>query len=46
MTFYVWSILYDQEVAEPFGSMGMISRSGVERPAWQEWVGQRPSDQR
>lgn len=42
MAFYVWSFLYDQDAPQPFGSMGMISRQGSERPAWREWVEQRP----
>ncbi len=34
----IWSFMYDQETVEPFNSMGMISSSGTERPAFRQWV--------
>ncbi|RLD08839.1 MAG: hypothetical protein DRI65_01050 [Chloroflexota bacterium] len=34
----VWSFMYDLDVFEPFNTMGLITRDGVEKLSWQEWV--------
>lgn len=34
----VWSFLYDQNVIEPFNSMGLWRRDGTSKPAWQTWL--------
>lgn len=34
----LWSFLYDQEVSEPFASMGLIHRDGRRKAAWVPWT--------
>jgi hypothetical protein len=34
----IWSFLYDQNVPEPFSSMGLRNSDGSARPAWENWV--------
>ncbi|MEM2930115.1 MAG: hypothetical protein QW797_04590 [Thermoproteota archaeon] len=34
----VWSFLYDQNVSEPFNSMGLWRIDGTSKPAWDSWV--------
>ncbi len=36
--FLVWSFLYDQEVAEPFMSMGLLGKFDSTSPAWEAWL--------
>ncbi len=38
VAFYVWSFLFDQEIPEPFATMGLITADGTERPSWEAWV--------
>ncbi len=33
----IWSFLYDQDTVEPFDSMGLVSRDGKEKSAWEKW---------
>lgn len=33
----IWSFLYDQQVGEPFTSLGFFDRDGKERQAWATW---------
>ena len=35
----IWSFMYDQNIIEPFSSMGLRRRSdGTSKPAWDDWV--------
>ncbi len=34
----IWSFVYDQNVSEPFCSMGLLKADGYQRPAWNAWV--------
>ena len=34
----VWSFLYDQTVAEPFTSMGLLGKDNSTSPAWEAWL--------
>jgi hypothetical protein len=34
----VWSFLYDQAVAEPFTSMGLLGKDDSTSPAWEVWL--------
>lgn len=34
----IWSFVYDQNASEPFGSMGLLTADGSQRPAWNAWV--------
>lgn len=34
----IWSFLYDQNVIEPFTSMGLIDKNGQKKTAWTAWV--------
>ncbi len=34
----IWSFMYDQDVFEPFKSMGLRRRDGTAKPAWDEWL--------
>lgn len=36
-TFKIWSFLYDQAVANPFTTMGLISPAGVQKQAFINW---------
>ncbi len=38
--FLVWSFLYDQNTFEPFSTMGLFGKDGVEKKAWGVWVAQ------
>jgi hypothetical protein len=38
----IWSFLYDQDVAEPFTSMGLLSKNMTVSPAWEEWIYSTP----
>lgn len=35
----VWSFLFDQDVTEPFDSMGLLRGDGTPRPAGEHWTG-------
>ncbi len=37
-TFKIWSFLYDQAVADPFTTMGLISPAGVKKQAYTTWT--------
>jgi len=34
----IWSFLYDQPVAEPFKTMGLLPTNGAETPGWMAWI--------
>lgn len=34
----IWSFLYDQDISEPFNSMGLRRSDGNAKPAWDSWV--------
>jgi hypothetical protein len=34
----VWSFMYDQDVIEPFNTMGLINKNVSNRLAWDEWL--------
>ena len=36
----VWSFMYDQDTIEPFKSMGLIYKDGMEKLAWEKWTTQ------
>ena len=36
--FTVWSFLYDQDVQEPFNSMGLRFANGTMKQAWDAWI--------
>ncbi|MBU0461283.1 MAG: hypothetical protein KJ574_01720 [Nanoarchaeota archaeon] len=36
--FNIWSFLYDQDIQEPFTTMGLIKADGTQTAAWDEWV--------
>ncbi|MEW6062978.1 MAG: hypothetical protein AB1571_01225 [Nanoarchaeota archaeon] len=36
--FSIWSFMYDQNVIEPFNSMGLITKDGSFKQAWDIWV--------
>ena len=37
-TFAVWSFLYDQNVAAPFNTMGLLYVNGTAKQSWEEWL--------
>jgi hypothetical protein len=37
----IWSFMYDQDTLAPFRSMGLYSKNGTAKPAWNEWIGSR-----
>lgn len=41
MEFVIWSFLYDQDIFEPFGSMGLYTTDGNPKLAWEEWIKQK-----
>jgi hypothetical protein len=38
MEFAIWSFLYDQDILEPFRSMGLYSSDGHAKQAWDIWI--------
>lgn len=36
--FFIWSFMYDQNVIEPFKSMGLKSQDGKVKEAWDKWI--------
>jgi len=36
--FSIWSFMYDQTVIEPFNSMGLITKDGKFKQAWNVWL--------
>jgi hypothetical protein len=34
----IWSFMYDLDVFQPFDSMGLIDREGIEKMSWEVWV--------
>jgi hypothetical protein len=41
MEFVIWSFLYDQDIFEPFSSMGLYAPDGNPKLAWEEWIKQK-----
>ena len=36
----IWSFLYDQDVPEPFTTMGLLARGSSGSKAWNAWLGE------
>jgi hypothetical protein len=36
--FLIWSFMYDQDIIEPFNSMGLINKNGKTKLGWNKWV--------
>lgn len=36
--FAVWGFLYDQNVQEPFNTMGLLKSDGTKKQGWDEWM--------